>query len=318
MKLLRSLEELDDACKAGVCMTIGVFDAVHRGHQALIRRAMEEAVARGARSLVFTFERHPLAVLAPAYCPPTVLQPEAKARIMESLGVDLCLMLPFTEAFAKTPSEAFVEGVISGRCRARHVLCGGNFTFGAQGKGTPALLREMGARLGFTVEVYDAVVEGHSLISSSRIRDTLLQGDVEQAAAMLTRPYGFDARVVTGDARGRQIGFPTANLEPREGQLIPADGVYAIRARVEGGAALGGMINIGFRPTFDGKRRSIEAHLFDFSGDLVGKTIEIEFIARVRDEQKFSGIDALVAQLKRDEAECRAILSAIAKKDQPR
>ncbi len=295
-------------------MTIGVFDAIHRGHQALIRRAKEQASVLGVRSLVFTFERHPLALLAPAYCPPTLLQPEIKARLIESLGIDLCLLLPFTAEVAATPADEFIKKILAGRCRARYVVCGKNFSFGAGGKGNARMLAELGPKFGFKVEVFDPVLEGHHWISSTRVRDTLLEGSIRHATEMLSRRYGFQAKVVTGDARGRTIGFPTANLVPAADQLVPADGVYAVAVSVldDQGAKSerhGGMLNIGQRPTFEGAGRSMEVHLFDFSRELVGRTVEIEFIERIRDEKKFSGVETLVAQLREDEATCRKILA---------
>ncbi len=312
MKVLRKLDELNDACRGGVAMTIGVFDAVHRGHRALIGRAMEKATEKGVKSLVFTFERHPLATLAPAYCPPTVLQPERKARLIGEIGADLCLILDFTSEFAATTAQQFVRDILIGRCGVKFVCCGANFSFGAGAKGNAAFLTEQGKNLGFEVEVMDWVSEGTSMVSSSRIRQSLLQGHVEEAAAMLTQPYGFSARVVTGDQRGRTIGFPTANLLPLPGQLIPADGVYAARIVLADDPktkSYGAMLNIGVRPTFEGAGRSMEAHLFDFSGDLVGREIEVEFIARIRDERKFGSVAELIEQLKRDEFTGRKILN---------
>lgn len=309
MKVFHHLEELEAPCRDGVCMTLGVFDAVHLGHQALMRRACEEAGRRGLNSLVFTFERHPLSLLAPVHCPPTLTQPRRRVALIEAMGVDLLLLLRFTREIASIAPEDFVEKVLSGMCRARFLICGRDFSFGAGGRGNVQLLREMSTTFGYDVEVLAPVTEGRSIISSTRIRDTLISGEVEKVVPMLSRRYGFAAEVVTGDARGRQIGFPTANLLPEAGQLIPADGVYAVFVTA-GGKRLGGMLNIGSRPTFEGAGRSIEVHLFDFSGDLVGQTVEMEFVRRIRDEQKFSSVEQLVAQLKRDEAACREILAS--------
>lgn len=308
MKILHHLEELIDACEGGVSMTIGVFDAVHRGHQALILRAREEAKRRGLKSMVFTFERHPLALLAPVHCPPTLTQPEMRARLIEPLDVDLLLMLRFTKEIAAIPPEQFVEDVLVGRCGVKFVICGKDFSFGAGGSGNASLLHELSSSLGYDLEVLPSVKEGTSTISSSRIRSALLDGHIEQAVPMLDRRYSFEAEVVTGDARGRQIGFPTANLLPDEGQLIPADGVYAVTVSAKG-KTYGGMLNIGSRPTFAGAGRSIEVHLFSFDDDLVGDKVEMEFVERVRDERKFDSVDALVDQLKNDEQTCKAILA---------
>ena len=193
MRLFHSLEELREPCSGGVCMTIGVFDAVHRGHQMLIKRARDQARMRAIKSLVFTFERHPLALLAPDHCPPTVTQPEEKARLIAELEVDMCLMLPFTAEFAAIPAEDFIRDVLTGLCRARLVICGWNFSFGAGGKGTTALLKQRAAELGFEADILDPLTTGHAPISSTGIRNHLLEGEVAQAAHLLTRPYGFEA-----------------------------------------------------------------------------------------------------------------------------
>lgn len=291
-------------------MTIGVFDGVHRGHRMLVERACAEAARRGVKSMVFTFQRHPLAVLAPAYCPPTLAQPDAKAALIEELGADLCLMLRFTRQIARIAPATFIEKILAGLCKARHVVCGRDFTFGAGGKGNVKLLQEKGAELGFEVDVCEAMLGGSSRISSTRVRQHLIEGDVAHAAEMLARRYGFEGKVVAGHQRGRTIGYPTANLEAPADQLIPADGVYAVIVRV-GEEAHGGMLNVGTRPTFEGAGHAIETHLFDFSGDLLGQTIKVEFIDRVRDERKFSSVENLIDQLKKDEIRCRQICAAI-------
>lgn len=309
MEVFHHLEDLDEACKGGVCMTIGVFDAVHLGHQALMARAREEARRRGVSSLVFTFERHPLALLAPVYCPPTLTQPGKRSELIEAQGIDLCLMLRFTPQIAAIPPEEFVEDVLVRRCRVRFLITGPDFSFGAGGKGDVKLLRELSTGFGYDYEVLTPIRAGASTISSTRIRDMILSGDVEGVVPMLRRRYGFEAEVVTGDARGRTIGFPTANLMPENNQLVPADGVYAVRVRV-GEQVHGGMLNIGTRPTFGGAGRSIEAHLFDFSGDLVGRRVETEFVRRIRDEKKFASVEELVEQLRRDEAVSREALAS--------
>jgi len=311
MQVIRKLDDLAVPCKDGTAMTIGVFDAIHPGHQSLINRAREEAKLLGVKSLVFTFERHPLATLAPPHCPPAILQPAKKIELIEALGVDLCLVLPFTQKFARTTADAFVNEILIGRCHVRFIICGNNFSFGSGAKGTPKFLADQGRTHGFEVEVLDPVTHGQTLISSSRVRDALLQGRVAEAVELLGRPYAFSATVITGHQRGRTIGFPTANLQPANDQLIPADGVYAVRVRVPGENELmrGGMMNIGGRPTFEGAGRSVEVHIFDYSGELVGQSLEVEFVGRVRDEMKFSSVERLVSQIKIDEGVSRRILA---------
>lgn len=306
MRLLRHIEELEEACRGGVCMTIGVFDAVHRGHQLVIRRARDQARMRALKSLVFTFERHPLSLIAPAYCPPTLTQPEEKAQLIGQLEVDLCLMLRFTPEIARIPAEEFIDDILVRRCQVQYIVCGWNFSFGAGGKGNTQMLKDRGRELKFDVEICDPMAESSSPISSTRVRLHLLEGIVGDAPKFLQRRYGFRAEVVSGHQRGRQIGYPTANLKPPADQLIPADGVYAVIVQADGGS-YGGMLNIGSRPTFEGAGRAIEVHLFDFSGELLGKTVWMEFVERVREERKFDGVEQLVAQLKKDEETCRKL-----------
>ena len=306
MQVLGDLEELEAACGGGVAMTIGVFDAVHRGHQMLMGRARDEGQRRGLKSLVFTFERHPLSVLAPVHCPPAMTQPAQKVRLIEEQGVDLCLMLRFTAEIAATEPETFVREILAQKCRARFIVCGEDFSFGAGGGGKVELLRERAEEFGYEIEVCDSMMQGASPISSTRLRSDLIDGHLGEVEDLLGRRYGIEAEVVTGDGRGRELGFPTANLKAAEDQLIPADGVYAVIVRA-GGAAHGGMLNIGSRPTFEGAGRAIEVHLFDFEAELTGTRIEMEFIARVRDERKFDGVEKLIEQLKRDEQTCREL-----------
>lgn len=315
-RALRSLEELDAIPPAGSVATIGVFDGVHRGHHALIDRTVSEARAAGLASLVFTFERHPLALLAPAHRPPTLTPVDRKLELIAERGPDFALALDFTKDFAATPPESFVREVLVGRCRARRLICGGNFSFGAGGRGDVRLLQSMGPALDLDTEVVESVGDSGAPVSSTRIRDALIEGRVEEAAAMLSRPYDFRAEVVGGRRLGRTIGFPTANLRPPEDQLVPADGVYAMEVLVPGpdgarggGGTFGGMLNAGTRPTFDGAGRAVEVHLLDFAGELVGRELEVRFLGRVREERKFAGVEELVAQLHRDAAASREILA---------
>lgn len=313
MKIFHHLEDLEGPCRDGSCMTLGVFDAVHRGHQELIGRARDQAKKLGVHSLVFTFERHPLALLAPVHCPPTLTQPADRAALIEKLGVDLCLLLRFTPEIAEVSAEEFIEKILVGICRIRFLVCGQDFSFGQGGKGDIQLLKEMSASFGYDIQICPSIDHGSSTISSTRIRDLLISGKVSEVVPMLERRYDFTSEVVTGDQRGRQIGFPTANLMPEANQLIPADGVYAVLVEAGGQdneRIYGGMLNIGSRPTFEGAGRSIEVHIFDFSGELVGERIRMEFVERVRDERKFGSVDELVEQLKDDEKTCRRILAS--------
>jgi len=317
MELIRQLDDLQNLCRDGTSLCIGVFDGVHRGHQSLIHHAVQHARRRGLRSLAFTFEQHPLRLLAPPYAPRMLTTPLEKAELLAQTGVDLCLMQPFTPEFSRISAEDFMERIVHRLCRARHVTCGPDFRFGHRGAGTIDRLKEFGAQRGFQVEVIDALLDGRLPVRSTRIRQLLGEGRLEDAMRLLGRPYRLSGRVVEGDRRGRQIGYPTANIQPPEVKLIPGDGVYAVRVAVAPsdaesitGAATHhpAMLNIGVRPTFSGQGRTIEAHLFDFSGDLYGHVVGVTFVARVRDEKPFDSPEALFAQLQADEAACRSLL----------
>lgn len=308
MELITDLTQLAEACAGGTCMCIGVFDGVHRGHRLLIDEAGLQARVRRLKSLVFTFRDHPLAVLAPPYAPLALSSPEEKAELIAAAGADICAMIDFTPEFAATSAEDFLRDVVAGACRAHFVACGEDFRFGARGAGDVALLRARGEGLVFDVEVVEPLIEGHGPVKSTRIRQDLLEGRLDDANLLLGHPYWLTGPVAHGDHRGRTIGYPTANVEPPPRRLVPDNGIYAVRARV-GGGLYDGMMSIGVRPTFDGRRRTIEVHLFDFSGDIYGQEMRIIFIARLRDELKFNGVDELIAAIKNDETAARKIFS---------
>ncbi|MCL5269092.1 MAG: bifunctional riboflavin kinase/FAD synthetase [bacterium] len=307
MQLFTDLESVGAVTAGGVCLSIGVFDGVHRGHQLLIRNTRRRARQLGQRAMVLTFTAHPLSVLAPPYAPQLLTSPEEKARLLEHYGADLCLMLEFTPRFAATEARDFVERVIAGVCHAHYIACGRDFRFGAGGAGDVNLLQAMGPALGFEVEVCESLVDGGSAIKSTRVRQSLYDGNLAETRLLLGRNYALRGTIVRGDGRGRQLGYPTANLAPPAGRLVPGDGVYAVRLRLSGGE-WGGMMNIGVRPTFGAERRTQEVHLFDFTGDLYGREVEVEFIARIRKERRFESLQALIAQLRADERACREIL----------
>lgn len=307
MQLITDLSQLPEACRGGVAMCIGVFDGVHRGHRMLIDRAAAEAHARGLKSLVFTFRDHPLSLLAPPYAPLLLSSPEEKAELIADCGADLCAMIDFTAEFASTPADAFLREIVAGACQARAIICGEDFRFGARGQGDIAMLRAQAAELGYAVAVLEALGEGHGAVKSTRIRQCLLEGRLGEATSLLGHPYWLTGPVVHGDHRGRTIGYPTANVAPPARRLVPENGIYAARAQVAG-AVHGAMMSIGIRPTFSGTHRTIEVNLFDFSGDLYGAELRIIFVKRLRDELKFSSVEALIAAIQKDEVDCREIL----------
>jgi|SRR5215469_11605083 len=295
----------------GAVVAIGNFDGVHLGHQAVIAAAKQAARESAAPFAVLTFEPHPRSVFQPG-APPFRLTPfRAKSRVLESLGVDLLFTLHFDLDFAKKSAEEFITEILVAGLGARAVVVGYDFVFGHGRRGTAALLHEEGHRQGFGVEVIPPVsATGGIVYSSTQIREHLSAGRPRDAAALLGRPWEIEGRVETGDKLGRTIGFPTANIALAD-YLRPAAGVYAVRAGIEEGAAtrwFGGAANLGWRPTVGGTDLRLEAHLFDFDGDLYGTHLRVAFIERLRAEQRFPGLDALKAQIAADCAKARHIL----------
>ena len=283
-------------------VTPGNHDGVHLGHRALIDAAKRTADAQGWQTLAMCFEPHPTAVLAPERAPVLITDMQRRVELLKGAGCDDVVVLPFDDEFSKMTPDRFVERVLLDACAAKGVVVGPDFHFGHKRSGNLATLRQWGEREGFTVRLVEPVMYKGEAVSSTRLRRVLGEdGNVEDAAVMLTRLHETTGLVVRGNQRGRQIGFATANLEVVPLQL-PKDGVYAVVARVldEAGAPLlHGVANLGNRPTFDAGR-SVEAHLFGFDGDLYEKRMRIGFVARLRGEAKFDGLEALRRQIDRD------------------
>jgi riboflavin kinase / FMN adenylyltransferase len=293
----------------GSVLTVGSFDGVHLGHQALLREVRRRAAAAGAAPVVVTFEPHPASVLAPERAPRRLTLEVERKEILAELGAAHLLVLRFDPAMAAQSAEQFVRDVLLARYGMRELVIGVNHRFGRGGDGDSRTLPELGRKLGFAVSVVPAVVdERGELISSTRIRAALSAGELEPVAGWLGRPYRFSGRVVRGAGRGRTIGVPTINLEgPPPDKALPPDGVYA--ARVEwGGGTAGAMLNQGPRPTVGDARRSVEAHLFGLDEDLYGRMVRVEWVQRLRDIQRFASLDALRAQLGRDQERALEVL----------
>jgi riboflavin kinase/FMN adenylyltransferase len=289
-------------------VALGNFDGVHLGHRALAEATIRAARAAAGASVVLTFEPHPAVILSPAHAPRVLTSLERKAELLAELGIDRLVVKPFSRTLAAMSAETFVESVLKSSLDARVVVVGPRFRFGHKRSGTAADLE----RAGLGVEVVPEVLVGGLPVSSTRVRDALTGGAVDIAQALLGQPFGSEGAVVAGDGRGRQIGIPTANLAAT-GELIPADGVYAGwgRLRSEGGGFAGAwpaVINIGRRPTFSGGERRVEAHLLEFSGDLYGRRLRLEYWHRLRDERRFSGVAELVRQIQADIARARVLL----------
>jgi len=308
MQVLRTLRELA-ALPYPVCLAIGVFDGVHLGHQRVIAQVRADAAALDAGPVAMTFDPHPQRVLQPDRAPPLLTSTPHKLRLLSSLGLEVCLVLPFDDALARTEPEAFVEQVVR-HCRRLCEICvGTRFRFGRGRVGDCRLLERLAPRYGFTAREVPPVSTGTEPISSTAIRRLVQQGHLERAAAMLGRPFAVVGTVVRGDGRGRTLGFPTANLRP-DNEVLPPDGVYAAAALLDG-HAWAAMVNIGCRPTFAGTGdRTIEAHLLDFQGELYGRELELAFHQRLREERRFSSPEALREQLLGDARTTRQILAA--------
>jgi riboflavin kinase/FMN adenylyltransferase len=281
------------------CVTaLGVFDGIHLAHALLIGTAVERSRALGLPSVVCTFDPHPATVLWPDRAPRPIATLDDNLSAMKGLGADAVLIIPFTLVFSRMEAETFVRDVLVGTLAAREVVVGFNHTFGHEARGTAALLTELGPRLGFTARVLPPLRLQGQTVSSSAIRQLLGEGDAARAAELLGHPYAIAGTVLRGAGRGRTLGFPTANLRP-DRPLVLAPGVYVARASWDGGAA-DAVVNVGYRPTFGENEYWVETYLLDFSGDLYDRTLRVEFIERIRPEMKFSGVDALKAQVMAD------------------
>jgi riboflavin kinase/FMN adenylyltransferase len=290
--------------KWGRCVvTIGVFDGVHLGHRQIIARAVERARELGVPSVVLTFDPHPIEVIRPGSHPPMLTGTRYKADLVEELGVDVFCVLPFTVGFMKLTAEEFVHSVLVEKLHASSVVVGENFRYGNGGTGTVDTLTDNGRRFGFTAEGFPMQGSGGMTWSSTYVRSCVTAGDVAAATTALGREHRIHGVVVRGDARGREIGYPTANLEPLPWSAIPADGIYAghlVRGSGPKAQLLPAAISIGTNPTFAGNERRVEAFVLDFSGDLYGEHVGLSFTARLRDTLRFDGIEPLVAQMALD------------------
>jgi riboflavin kinase/FMN adenylyltransferase len=293
----------------GSVLTCGTFDGVHLGHLQLLRRLVQRGHATGLRSVLVTFDPHPLEVVNPEKAPPLLTVGDEKIEVLAEVGLDWVVVLPFTPRLQAYPPEAFVQ-LLRERLRMRELLIGHDHHFGKGRTGGVDMLRTLGKRDGFGVDVVDAVSTAGLPVSSTKIRRAVAAGDLAGAAAGLGRHYAASGRVVRGEQRGRLLGFPTINLElPSTRKLLPPLGVYAVRAQTPLGT-FGGMMNLGPRPTFGDATLGLEVHLFESAGDLYGARVRVEFIAWLRETRRFEGPEALVAQLSQDAEAARAALAS--------
>jgi len=306
MELIRGLLNIRER-QRGCVVTIGTYDGIHLGHQALLDRLKEHAARLSAPTVLLTFEPMPREYLSPEAPPARLTSLRERLRVLEGMSLDNVLVLRFGEALRNLSGEAFA-GLLAQNLAARAVVVGHDFRFGCNGEATAPMLAEAGRRLGFSVDVVPPVTLDGERVSSSGVRDALGRGDFEIAQRRLGRPYTMRGRVVPGQRLGRDLGFPTANLRI-ERRRAPLKGIFAVRVHGIGVTPLAGVASLGTRPTVGGVHTLLEVHLFDFAADIYGREIEVEFVAKLRDEEHFPTVEALVEQIHRDAAQARRILN---------
>jgi riboflavin kinase/FMN adenylyltransferase len=288
-------------------VTVGVFDGLHIGHQAVIQQVLTQSEKFNLASLVLTFDPPPLAFLAPERCPPALTTLSKKIEILDQLGVDGVVFARFDAYLQQMSPDAFVQQVLLQRLHAKQVIIGYDWQFGKGRSGNAEALRQLGDQYQFSVMIVGPVQLHGMPVHSTRVREAIAGGNLNLVSDLLGRRYSIMGEIVQGDGRGRQIGFPTANIDAGN-QMLPPSGVYAIQVKLEG-RMLNGVMNMGTRPTFDGEEFQIETHLFDFEQMVYGKKMEIFFIEKIRDERRFPNPEILVNQIKQDVATAKAILN---------
>lgn len=288
-------------------VALGTFDGVHVGHQSIIRRAISLAKAHKLTSVVYTFSNHPLAVVAPEMVPMQIGDNISKADIMAELGVQVLVNVPFTEKLCRQSPEDFLLD-LQQSLNPRYVVTGPNFSFGAKAKGNPRMLVRVGEDYGFQAEIGQAVQLDGKMVSSTRIRGLIESGNLEKTNEYLGRFFSFGGRVIHGDHRGRKLGFPTANLAIGDKRAMLPNGAYAVKVQLDG-RMYNGIANIGDNPTFEGCNRRLEVNILDFAKDIYDCPLTVQFVAKLREQKKFSGVEALVKQLHADEEKARQLLA---------
>jgi riboflavin kinase/FMN adenylyltransferase len=307
MRVFVGVEEIARSIRNPV-LTIGNFDGVHRGHQALFERVKDWAKKLNGESVVMTFFPQPLKVLAPETGPPLITLHEKKVELIASCGIDVTIVIPFDREFSRISAPSFVKDILVEKIGVKALVVGYDYRFGHGREGDIDFLRQMGDECGFFVDIVSGMRVDETLVSSTLIRQLIKDGELREACRLLGRPYEVSGTVVTGRGRGgKLLGFPTANVR-LSGQACPRPGVYAVEAEVNG-SRYGGAANLGYNPTFGDDELSLEVHIFDFDKDIYDKPISVKFIDRLRDEQRFSGLDELVRQIRMDVARAREILS---------
>jgi riboflavin kinase/FMN adenylyltransferase len=306
MRIIHDLTELTTVPRHTVA-TIGNFDGVHLGHRAIFRRVVAEARQAQGTATVITFNPHPLKLLAPERAPLLIDTYAERERLIAASRIDLLVCLPFTAALAALPATTFVTEILLRALGLKHLIVGYDYAFGRDRQGDAIFLQDCGERYGFTVEVLPPIKQNQDVYSSTRIRQLLLEGEVEAAASLLGRHFTLEGEVIHGAGRGRKLGFPTANLRTGK-ELLPKAGVYAVKVQ-HGAALLNGVVNIGKNPTFGENELSVEVHLLDIQANLYGETLRFYFVQRLRGEVRFAGVPELCAAIQSDIIRARQILS---------
>lgn len=306
MIILRDSTPVPAGCK-GAVLAIGNFDGLHLGHRAIISTTLGLARTQGKTAGILTFEPHPRRVFRPDLPMLKIFPFRRKVELLGEMGADFVRVVRFTRAFSQTTAADFVHMLLHRQLQVSHVVTGEDFIFGHQRTGNAALLKQMGEELGFAATACEAVLHQGERCSSTRLRALLAEGNMAWAATLMGRPYSISGRVQPGDQRGRELGFPTANILPPP-VFLPATGVYAVRTIING-TTLNGVANLGRRPTFNGSQMRLEVHLFDWQGDLYGQTLMVSLVAHLRHEQKFASVDALRAQIQQDCLQARRVLN---------
>ncbi|QEG42953.1 bifunctional riboflavin kinase/FAD synthetase [Roseimaritima ulvae] len=304
--LIRSFDDLSDEARGGA-VSIGNFDGVHQGHASLVEQLCEAARRVGGPAVVVTFDPHPAAILRPEHEPARLTTVERRAELLARLGVQHVIVCPVDQEFLNLSAEQFFQGVVVDRLRSRAVVEGPNFFFGRNREGDLPRLRELSQQAGVELTVVEPCQRAEEMISSSQIRRLLAAGRIEDANQRLTAHYQLTGRVETGDQRGRQLGFPTANLHGLQ-TLVPAAGVYATRVHIDG-QAYAAATHIGPNPTFGGTADKVEVHVLSFNGDLYGRLLSVDFLTHVRDIAQFTSVQELKQQLQRDIAQVESMVA---------
>ncbi|MGE4345119.1 MAG: bifunctional riboflavin kinase/FAD synthetase [Geoalkalibacter sp.] len=305
MKTITDLSRIKEPFPNAV-VTLGNFDGVHLGHREIFHHVIDKAREADGTAIVFSFHPHPLKVLAPGRELKLLNTYDEKVRLVAASGIDVLICPIFTREFAAMRPEQFVHDILVERIGARRIVVGYDYRFGRGRQGDADFLEQLGCRLGFEVDVLSPISRDGVIYSSSRIREMIACGEVDQVVALLGRQYNLEGQVVHGDHRGRELGFPTANLVT-EKEMLPAPGVYAVKAR-HGRRLYDAVVNIGRKPTFEGSTQTIEVHLLGFEGSLYGERLRIYFFRRLRPEKKFSGVDSLIEAIRQDVAHAREVL----------